>query len=125
MSGENGHLREDSISTSLLMAISMNYGTIKKNTPCAAVDVILNNMPLDLYMHGHGTMSLFRLRGHETVEPGKLATIQPQLEGHIQYLQRWMKRIGADDLIDVQVDNMSKVYNDDKKFILDKWSMDP
>ena len=100
-------------------------GLLRKNTPCAAVDVILNNMPLDLYMHGHGTMSLFRLRGHETVEPGKLATIQPQLEGHIQYLQRWMKRIGADDLIDVQVDNMSKVYNDDKKFTLDKWSMDP
>ena len=100
-------------------------GLLRKNTPCAAVDVILNNMPLDLYMHGHGTMSLFRLRGHETVEPEKLTTIQPQLEGHIQYLQRWMKRIGADDLIDVQVDNMAKVYNDDKKFTLDKWSMDP
>ena len=46
------------------------------------------------------------------------------LEGHIQYLQRWLKRIGAEELLDIQIDNIAKVYNDDKKFILDKWSMD-
>ena len=44
-------------------------GLIRKNTPCAAIDVILNNMPLDLYISGHAAMSNFRLRGHETVDP--------------------------------------------------------
>ena len=56
-------------------------GLIRKNTPCAAIDVILNNMPLDLYMHGHATMSHFRLKGHELVDPNLLETCHPQLEG--------------------------------------------
>ena len=100
-------------------------GLIRKSTPCAAIDVILNNMPLDLYIQGHASMSYFRLRGHETVDPRMLETCHPQLEGHIPYIKRWMERIGAQDLLRVQIDNIAKIYNDDKQFTLDKWSMDP
>merc|ERR1712242_102082 len=99
-------------------------GLIRKNTPCAAIDVILNNMPLDLYISGHAAMSYFRLRGHETVDPVQLETCHPQLEGHIPYIKRWITRIEAKELLDVQVDNIAKIYNDDKRFTLDKWSLD-
>ena len=99
-------------------------GLIRKNTPCAAIDVILNNMPLDLYILGHSAMSYFRLRGHELVDPNKLDTFHPQLQGHIPFIKRWLIKIGAQELLDIQTDNIAKIVNDKKEFILNKWSMD-
>ena len=69
-------------------------------------------------------MSFFRLKGHELVDPDKLDTIHPQLLGHIAYIKRWLIKIGAQELLEVQTDNIAKVVNIKKEFVLNKWSMD-
>merc|ERR1712242_282753 len=74
-------------------------GLIRRNTPVAAIELILHTLPLDLYLLGHASMSYFRLRGHELIEKQTLETIHPQLEGHLVFLEKWMKWIKAGDLL--------------------------
>ena len=87
-------------------------GLIRRNTPVASIEIILNCKPLDLYMLGHSCMSYFRLKGHELIDKKDLTTnIHPQLEGHLPMLERWMRKIKADDLLNVEIDDISKVPN--------------
>ena len=59
-------------------------GLIRRNTPVAAIELVVDCLPLDLYLLGHASMSYFRLKGHELIEKSKLISENhPQLEGHL------------------------------------------
>ena len=62
----------------------MQLGYARHRTPGAALEVISNTMPLDLYVQYDAVCSYLRTRGHEKHTEDEMWTHRPLLKGHRQ-----------------------------------------
>ena len=102
----------------------MTFGYCRAKTPGAALEVITNTLPLDLYIMYDATCSYIRTRGHEKHTLEEMETTVPSHKGHRQLIVEYAAELGYDHLLGKQVDNMSTVFNWDKGFTVDKASFD-
>merc|ERR1712110_1110947 len=103
----------------------MQLGYFRLNTPGAALEVVSNTMPLDLYIMYDAVCSYIRTRGHEKYTPQEMHATKTCLKGHRQTLVEFAEKLGFAHLLDEQVDDMVAQYNWDNKFTIDKYSWSP
>merc|ERR1712110_205508 len=103
----------------------MQLGYFRLNTPGAALEVVSNTMPLDLYIMYDAVCTWVRTRGHEKYTPQEMHATKTCLKGHRQTLVEFAEKLGFAHLLDEQVDDMVPQYNWDNKFIIDKYSWSP
>ena len=97
-------------------------GYFRKNTPANALEVITDTMPLDLFIMHDTLCSYIRTRGHEKFTEDKMHTTQPKLKGHRQVAKEFAIKIGADHLLEEEIDDMQTVFNWNKAYKVDKES---
>ena len=102
----------------------MQLGYCRAKTPRAAIEVISNQIPLDLYVMYDATCSYIRTRGHEKFTADEMSTKIQAHKGHRQLLVEYAKENGFDHLLLPQVDNMSRRFNLDRGYVIDKFSYD-
>jgi ribonuclease HI len=64
----------------------MSLGHLRRSTPTAGLEVVVNLMPLDLHILRTAVEAEWRTRDFRRISPGDLFTRTPGLKGHRQYL---------------------------------------
>ena len=101
-------------------------GSIRKNTPTAALEVITGTYPIDLFLKSFAVQALIRTKGYETFSDFEMNydnPKQPTLIGHRQYIKKFMKEYGApNSLLNEEIDKMTSNQNFNKKYLIDSYS---
>ena len=102
----------------------MTFGYYRAKTPGAAMEVMTNTMPLDLYILYDATCAYLRTRGHEKHTADEMQAKVHSHKGHRQLIVEYAEKLGFDHLLTQQVDNMATVFNWDKGYKIDTYSYD-
>ena len=102
----------------------MQLGYCRAKTPVAALEVISNTIPLDLFILYDATCSFIRTRGHEKFTRDEMHTLNQARKGHRQLLVEYAESKGFSHLLEVETDNMSALFNWDRKYKIETSSFD-